>query len=258
MVFSSPSTISNFRLYSGAGNSFVLGETSLSPEEICVLCAETRTDGYLLIQPSSLADAKMVIFNSDGSRPSMCGNGLRCAIAHVAEAQRKQHISMETDSGVYQGIFYSWDRIVVDMTLDDWQLSLFQLDHGLAFLPRSVGFAHTGVPHLVLFVPDVSSVDVSACGRLLRFHQHFSPDGVNVNFAEVLSPGRLLVRTYERGLERESLACGTGATAVALIAAQVYQWEASAIDICTWGKERLRVSWSAGRTFLEGSVKINI
>ncbi|WP_100934607.1 bifunctional diaminopimelate epimerase/glutamate racemase [Candidatus Chlamydia corallus] len=253
MAFYSPLTISNYFIYSGAGNRFLLGETLPEVEEVCLLCKEAQVDGFLCLKPSSYADAQLIIFNSDGSRPMMCGNGLRCVIAHLANQMGKSDISVSTDSGIYSGRFYSWDRVLVDMTMPDWQFSVHPLESRPDPLPEKVFFIHTGVPHAVVFLPELSTLDLSILGPFLRNHEVFAPAGANVDFVQLLGDCQLRVRTYERGVEGETAACGTGVVASALVAWNYYGWTES-IRINTWGGEPMTVSANGGRIYLEGPV----
>lgn len=242
-------------IYSGAGNRFILStEGSPDSNSICSLCREHQVDGMLCISPSSFVDARLVIFNADGSRPSMCGNGLRCAMAHVSTLVSKESISIETDSGVYSGIVYSFQRVLMDMTRAQWHYRCCQLSHTITGLPKTVFYIHTGVPHLVVFVDDVLQIPVYEWGKFLRYHEDFSPEGTNVNFVQLLSNQELLMRTYERGLERESAACGTGATAVALISSEYYGWQREEVILRTKDSAILKVFFRKGRVYLEGSV----
>lgn len=245
----------DYSVYSGAGNRFLLSCTDISNVESALhICRTLGLDGVLWVLPSDQADARLVIFNDDGSRPSMCGNGLRCTMAHVAALLSKKEIAIETDSGIYQGIVYSSDRVVVDMTLPSWQNRCCLLSHTLPELPSQVVCMHTGVPHLVVFVQDVSKIEMDVHGSFLRNHPDFAPDGVNVNFVQSLEQNRFLVRTYERGVERETLACGTGAVAVALTAFLYGHIEDTTAVIQTWGGEILIVSSCHERIYLEGAV----
>ncbi|SPN73638.1 Diaminopimelate epimerase,diaminopimelate epimerase,Diaminopimelate epimerase,diaminopimelate epimerase,Diaminopimelate epimerase [Chlamydia serpentis] len=257
MGFYSPSTISNYFLYSGAGNRFLLSEKVPATKELKLLCEETQVDGFLFLKPSSCADARLIIFNSDGSRPTMCGNGLRCVIAHLAVDIGKSEISIETDNGIYSGYFYSWNRVLVDMTLSDWQFSIHELEWSPDPLPEEVFFINTGVPHVVAFVPELGNLDLARLGPFLRNHQIFSPQGVNVNFVQVIGHCELRVRTYERGVERETAACGTGVLASALVASKCYGWNSS-VYIRTWGEASMTVSKSKDRVYLEGPVRRNL
>ncbi|WP_213357997.1 diaminopimelate epimerase [Chlamydiifrater phoenicopteri] len=208
----------SYRKYSGAGNTFTICEEDLSDEEGSLLSRTVGTDGLLVLSKSSFADVRVRIFNSDGSLAEMCGNGLRCLVFHVANQRGLSEVSVETSSGIYKALVSSSGKVTVDMTREDWRFRPVSL--GRSFFPESrMFYLNTGVPHLVVFLPNVlSDEEVFDYGRKLRWHDAFSPTGVNVNFATFIGNKEVRVSTYERGLERESLACGTGAVAVALSA----------------------------------------
>ncbi|ANH78314.1 bifunctional diaminopimelate epimerase/glutamate racemase [Candidatus Chlamydia sanziniae] len=254
MGFSSLLTICKYSLYSGAGNRFLLSEELPSIQTICSLCEKTKTDGFLFLSPSLCADARLTIFNSDGSRPAMCGNGLRCVIAHLAQRFGRNDISVDTDCGVYSGYFYSWERVLVDMSLPEWHVSTYQLKLANFSHLYEVFFVHTGVPHAVLFFPELTTLDILSLGRFLRHHPQFAPQGVNVNFVEVLGIGKLRLRTYERGLEKESPACGTGAVAATLAVLKCYEWQEERVELFTWHNISMAVNLQQGRVYLEGPV----
>ncbi|MGH8018882.1 MAG: diaminopimelate epimerase [Opitutaceae bacterium] len=217
----------------GAGNDFVLmdnrhGDIRLTPSKIEALCHRRfgiGADGVLLLeQPQNPAtqDARMVYFNSDGSRAEMCGNGARCftafALAHGAGSNGG--LRFLTDAGEISAT-QNGDGITVQMT------EPFELRTGLT-VPLAAGemkvhHLNTGVPHVVRFVDDASKVDIRPEGAELRFHPAFAPKGANANFAQIQSDGLVLVRTYERGVEDETLACGTGVTAVGILAHLVHE-----------------------------------
>lgn len=212
-----------FHKYCGAGNDFILiedREENFLVEIIPKLCDRKYgigADGLILIQNSAVADARMRYFNADGSSAKLCGNGLRCVALHLFSDLEK--LLIETDSGVLtvnrrgEKIFTHLGKAVPIC----WNLPLSLL--GTVW----TGFGmHVGVPHLVFFVPDVEQIDVETVGSAARFHSHFAPEGVNVNFAQKIGKSQLLVRTYERGVEGETLACGTGAAAVAATAQKLW------------------------------------
>jgi diaminopimelate epimerase len=193
-------------------------------------------DGIILILSSisKNADFRMRIFNADGSEAEMCGNGIRCAAKYFWERiGRSNYMKVDTMAGllpVFLEIGEStMPRVEVDMGIPRFKTkeipilwgnseSLLDVDldlHDIGSLRISA--VNTGVPHTVVFVDDVDSVDVRTVGRALRYHKLF-PKGTNVDFVEVLSNNHLKVRTYERGVEDETLCCGTGATAAASIA----------------------------------------
>jgi diaminopimelate epimerase len=172
-------------------------------------------DGVVLIEPSADCDFRMRIFNADGSEAEMCGNGARCA----AMFARRRSIAgatmtMQTLAGPVAA------RILGDdVEIGMGRISDIRLDIDLDLDGQSlrVSFAEAGVPHVAVFVDDVDAADVDAVGRAIRYHEAFAPRGTNVNFVQVLSRGLIRVRTYERGVEAETMACGTGSIASAVL-----------------------------------------
>ena len=174
------------------------------------------SEGILLIQPSTAADFRMRFFNPDGGEVDMCGNGARCIarLAHEIGAAPSS-MSIETPAGIVRAEV-SGDRVLLHMTEPlDWRFgrSIRVNDHSYGY-----DFVNSGVPHVVIEVDDLASVDVHGLGRAIRYHADFSPKGTNVNFIQVTGPSSLRVRTYERGVEGETLACGTGMVACGLLA----------------------------------------
>ncbi len=176
-------------------------------------------DGILLIQPSEKADFRMRFLNPDGSEADLCGNGARC-IARLAVEQgaAPPRMRIETAAGIL-GAEVQGEQVRVNMPDPKaWRLDLRLAVGGTERVGHAV---NTGVPHAVVEVEDVDAVDVAALGRAIRLHEVFQPEGANANFIRVTGPGALRIRTYERGVEAETLACGTGITAAALIAARL-------------------------------------
>jgi diaminopimelate epimerase len=218
------------------------------------LCHRQRgigADGLFLLVPnvSGKAEWSWEFYNSDGSTAEMCGNGARCFARFVQSvAGTRQQTSFETGAGVITAKF-NGARVTVDLTVPK-DLRLHEI------VPTSsakltVHSLNTGVPHAVLFVPDADQAMVLQLGAELRSHPHFAPKGTNVNFVQVLAPRHIRVRTYERGVEGETLACGTGVAASALVAARVHQFP-SPVNVQVQGGDTLEVSWSeAGQAFSE-------
>jgi diaminopimelate epimerase len=213
-----------FTKMNGAGNDFVLidnrtGDIHLNRNQIAHLCDRHRgigADGILLLEKASDgADFRMRYFNADGGEAEMCGNGARCFARFankVAGAEGK--ISFETPAGVI-GAELIGDLVTLQMTdPTDLRLNvpLRDIDEN-----RAVHFINSGVPHVVIPVPQVGNVDVQRVGRAIRHYEVFSPKGANVNFIEKRGTRKIALRTYERGVEDETLACGTGVVASALI-----------------------------------------
>ncbi len=173
-------------------------------------------DGVLVLEPSRVADVKMRIFNPDGSEAEMCGNGARCVARFLRPRPQPEPVAIETAAGVVKATV-SQNRVAMRMTPPTG----LRPEMALAVDGRRLrmGVVNTGVPHVVIPVAALDRVEVARLGRLLRFHRAFAPQGTNVNFiqADAAHPNRLRVRTYERGVEAETLACGTGIAASAVI-----------------------------------------
>jgi len=179
-------------------------------------------DGVILLVPcqSGRADWAWDFYNSDGKFGGMCGNGARCFAKFVRRlTSANGNLSFETRAGVITARFQG-DDVTVNLTPPrDLRLrQQVKLSTGLA----EIHSLDTGVPHAVLFVANADKAMVQPLGAEIRHHSHFAPRGTNVNFVQVLGAGKIRVRTYERGVEGETLACGTGVTASALIAAELH------------------------------------
>lgn len=219
-----------FAKYHGAGNDFILiddrqNRLRPSPQQIAAWCDRHRgvgADGLILVRLPQNAEADLAwdFYNSDGSQAEMCGNGARC-LASFARDQLgvSRDFTLETIAGLVRIRLEENDQIAVRLTPPTDLRLRIQLPS--RFGQMEVHHLNTGVPHTVLFVGDVDRVDVVSLGREIRYHQLFAPAGTNVNFAQHIGPNLIRIRTYERGVEGETLACGTGVTASALIASKV-------------------------------------
>lgn len=233
----------------GAGNDFVLidnraGEIHLNRSQIARLCNRHRgigADGVLLLEKSSNdADFRMRYFNADGGEAEMCGNGARCFARfanEVAGAQTK--ISFETPAGVISAEL-TGDLVRLEMT-EPTDLRL-NLKLAVADENKIVHFINSGVPHVVIPLSRIDDVDVRRKGAAIRYHKMFSPKGANVNFIEKRGGKKIAVRTYERGVEDETLACGTGIVASALIFAATENGN-SPITVIARGGDELQVGF---------------
>ncbi|MBN2164133.1 MAG: diaminopimelate epimerase [Pontiellaceae bacterium] len=235
----------------GAGNDFiVVDDRTLSfptadvefIRRISKRATGVGCDGILLVQPSDCADVRMRFINPDGGEQDMCGNGARCFARFAYElGVVPERMRIETGAGIVNAeVLGLFDRAggtpavqlgdgageppaiqpasySVRLELTEPSGLQLGLDAGLEW---SVDFLNTGVPHAVAWVDNVAEVDLPEAGRRIRYDAFFAPAGTNANFAQVEGDGSLRVRTYERGVEAETLACGTGATAVALLAAR--------------------------------------
>ncbi|HAR66631.1 MAG TPA: diaminopimelate epimerase [Lentisphaeria bacterium] len=217
----------DFTKMQGAGNDFVVIEDcdeqlQLSAQQLQFL-ADRRcgigSDGILLLRKDADFAYRMVFFNPDGGRAEMCANGARCIARFAVErGLAPESHTFLTDAGVLSANVEG-ERVQLIMPLP----SSVQLHHTLSYDDRSpvpVHLANTGVPHAVYFVADVSAVDLADIGPAIRYHQDFSPTGTNANVAAA-ADGELRIRTWERGVEAETLACGTGVTAAAWLAREL-------------------------------------
>ena len=216
-----------FYKMTGSGNDFIVVNAMTEPaarltdpDVVQALCARGTgigADGLVLIEPSEVADYRMVYLNSDGSRADLCGNASLCSarLAFELGAIKRHAFSVETDAGILAGRFLE-DGPEIDLqAVHDVRTDLpFRLGAG----ERWIGYALAGVPHLVIRVNDSATVDVVTRGRPLR-HDPSLPHGANVNFVSRNAAGEWRIRTYERGVEGETLACGTGAVATAILLA---------------------------------------
>ena len=205
----------------GSGNDFVIvdnrnGVVTAPRElarEICIRRVSVGADGLILIEESEEADFRMRIINADGSEAEMCGNGSRCVIVLAEELGiASGRMRFETLAGIIQGESKG-NRAAVQLT-DVGAPQRVQVDGGFGRIETV--FLNTGVPHAIVFVDDLEQQDVVGVGREIRRHDAFQPEGTNVDFVRRSSDPDIAVRTYERGVEDETLACGTGAVASAI------------------------------------------
>jgi diaminopimelate epimerase len=239
-----------FSKMNGAGNDFILvdnrrGTVQFSREQIARLCdrhAGVGADGIIVLVPcaSGAADWAWDFYNSDGSQAEMCGNGARCFARFVQRLTGVQgQFTFETRAGVIAAALKG-EQVTVSLTSPK-DLRLGQIV-ALSVGKSTVHSVNTGVPHAVLFVDDIEKAPVQSLGFEIRFHPAFAPRGTNANFVQVRGPNAIRVRTYERGVEGETLACGTGVSASALIAAELHQW-ASPVRVEVRSGEVLEVSF---------------
>lgn len=208
--------------YSGCGNDFLLFDnrkkelsqlTAKMVKSLCAVRGGAGVDGIILVSPSKNGDAAMNIFNRDGSEAEMCGNGVRCLMQYLRQklSYPRQRCLLET---MKRDILVSSDD--TEVTVHIGKVHELGWDITLSYnkKPLHMHFLDSGVPHVVIFVDDVDVIDVDAIGRYVRNHTHFAPNGTNVNFVSHVG-NQARIRTYERGVEAETLACGTGVSASA-------------------------------------------
>ncbi len=205
-------------------------------------------DGMILIENDPEVDFKWRFFNADASEAEMCGNGARCAarFAYLTGIVRKPRMAFRTLAGIINAELLD-NRVKVRMTPPhSLRLNLKVEAEGRSF---DLDFINTGVPHTVCFLADeeeLESIDVQRWGHALRFHPQFQPAGTNVNFVCVKDSHHIIVRTYERGVEGETLACGTGAIASTLIPA-ARDRVASPVEVRTRSGELLTIYFQVNR-----------
>jgi diaminopimelate epimerase len=238
-----------FTKMNGAGNDFVMldnrdGKLALDKAQIAHLCDRHRgvgADGVLLVEPAQNgADFRMRYYNADGGEAEMCGNGARCFGRFAQRVSGQQgDISFETLAGVITAQFLG-GNVRIQMS-EPHSLRLNDgLESGGEVL--TVHSINTGVPHAVVFVDELEDVDVRRFGAGLRYHPHFAPKGTNANFVQKVGPQSIAIRTYERGVEDETLACGTGMVACAIIFHEL-TGAASPVAVKVRGGETLEIGF---------------
>ena len=224
--------------------------------QLCPRTTGIGADGLIFIEKSRKADFRMRIFNPDGSEAEMCGNGIRCAALYKG----KKSMKIETLAGMLSAQLND-NAIKVNMTLPkDMQININLNIDGRIY---QVNYVNTGVPHSIYFVPNIEAAKVRVLGKLFRYHKHFEPDGTNVDFVQIVEHDLVHVRTYERGVEDETLACGTGSVASALIYHHkfVYSDGSHCVDVKTRSGEMLKIyfDYEKGKfndVWLEGSARV--
>jgi diaminopimelate epimerase len=212
----------------GASNDFILVDDRKKTFPVSnrkwiasMACRRTGVgcEGVILVQPSRKADFRMRFFNPDGSEVEMCGNGARCVarLAHDIKAAPAK-MTIDTVAGLLRAEIKGKNVCLWMTPPKNWRLNRTLEAAGKTL---KYGFVNTGVPHAVIEIKDLDGCDVRKLGAAIRYHGDFSPAGTNANFIHVVNPGSIKIRTYERGVEGETLACGTGITAGAIVAARM-------------------------------------
>jgi len=257
-----------FTKMSGSGNDFILidhrkpifkeDEMKNFARKVCERRISVGADGLVLVENSKKADVKWRFFNADGSEAEMCGNAGRCLgrFAYL-KGITGPSLTFETLAGILSAQV-DGKRVKLEMTKPFG----LKLDEKISIEGKElvISSINTGVPHAVFFLDDIDGADVFRIGRAIRFHPHFTPAGANTNCVRLENPSWLSVRTYERGVEDETLACGTGTVASALITA-LKGGVSSPVSIKTRGGEVLLVHFEikgeeVERVFREGDVHI--
>ncbi len=242
--------ILRFWKMNGAGNDFVMLDNrslglQLDGSTIAKLCDRHRgvgADGLLAVEPASDGgDFRMRYYNADGGEAEMCGNGARCFARYVNKLHDNNlpGLRFETLAGMISADFLG-EEVRINMSAPHNQ----KLNQSLVVdgTPLTVHSINTGVPHAVVFVDDLEQAEVRRLGAGLRYHEAFAPKGTNANFVKILGPGSISIRTYERGVEDETLACGTGMVACALLTHEL-QGGSSPVSVLVRGGDTLRVGF---------------
>lgn len=217
------SIVLRFGKFHGAGNDFVMVDGRdyplLPAATIASICDRHRgigADGLIILHPEQHGILRMNYYNADGRESTLCGNGGRCAAAWANKQKLAgQSLELWASDGLHQAK-------IIKREGDVWQIRLQMADLAVPQLKAGAYFINTGSPHHIQYVEDIETTDVHNLGRGIRYTQEYAPEGTNVNFVQ-RAGDLLLVRTYERGVEAETLACGTGTTAVALTEAWLKQ-----------------------------------
>jgi diaminopimelate epimerase len=257
-----------FYKMSGSGNDFIIidnrsnivDESDLSNfiVNVCRRKMSVGADGVILVENTDNADFKWRFFNSDGSVAEMCGNGARC-VARFAYLNNiaGSNMSFETLAGLVKAEVIE-ERVKVKMT-DPFDLETdvaIEFKNGLT----SIYSINTGVPHVVMVKNSIDDIDIVKIGREIRYHDRFSPAGTNVNFVCHIKDNTIAIRTYERGVEDETLACGTGAAASAIVMAHKMKLD-SPLSVLTRSGEYLNIFFKEKEgqyydIYLEGDARI--
>lgn len=253
-----------FYKMSASGNDFIMIDNrekvvdKLFPDvqgfvaKVCRRCLSVGADGLILIEKSSSVDFSWRFFNADGSEADMCGNGGRCAarFAFVNGIAGKR-MAFDTLAGVMKAEILG-EQVKLQLTAP----TSLKLDYRIALEHRElfVSSVNTGVPHVIILTDNVDHAPVEELGRVLRYHKEFSPDGTNVDFVTVVDRQNVKLRTYERGVEGETLACGTGAVAASVILKHK-GLTGDRVNLLTRGGEVLRVT-VGDEVYLEGDARI--
>lgn len=258
----------DFLKMSGSGNDFILIDNrdgSLPVENVrdfvkrvCERVGSVGADGMILIEKSDRVDFRWRFFNADGSEVDMCGNGGRCA-ARFALIRKiaGERMSFETGAGIIDAEV-SGSRVKLRLT-DPHSL---RMDETIPVNGRNIDVSsiNTGVPHVIHYVDDLDGFDVFQTGRSIRYHAHYQPAGTNANFVKIIDRHAIRVRTYERGVEGETLACGTGSVAAALISSWKGQAD-SPVNVAVKSGETLKIHFEKTergfeRVYLEGGAAV--
>ncbi|MFH1664928.1 MAG: diaminopimelate epimerase [Candidatus Omnitrophota bacterium] len=229
----------------------------LIAKDLCRRRVSVGADGLLVLEDSDTADFRMRIINPDGSEVEMCGNGARCSALYASRCGWGDELLFETGAGLLSAVV-NGDNVKIKMS-DPKDIRL-NINLGIGPNIIAAHYINTGVPHVVHFVDDLEGYDVKGTGRKIREHAAFAPQGTNADFIGNIGEGRADIRTYERGVEDETLACGTGTVAAAVVLG-LLGFVTPPVEILTRSGETLKVHYTiaggkARDVYLEGLANI--
>lgn len=253
-----------FSKLSGAGNDFIVIDNRqhsihLAPEQIQKLCTRRTgvgADGLILIEPSAHNAFSMKYHNSDGFLGSMCGNGGRCAVYFASTigipATSGNAYAFEANGNRYDAWVLGSESVKLKM------LAPVGFRDNLEIEGECCYAVNTGSPHALIYTSDLDAVKVNQTGSAIRHRTDFFPEGTNVNFIKITSPHALALRTFERGVEEETLACGTGAVAAALMSYRLGKISSTTVRVTVRSGDTLEVQFNEQMSdvFLTGPAKI--
>ena len=255
----------SFWKMSGSGNDFIFIDNRQNTvkslnlpdfiQKVCARGVSVGADGLVLIEDSENADFKWKFYNSDATEAEMCGNASRCAakFAYLNGIVNSKSMKFETLAGIIEAEIITEDKVKVLLTepfdlKSNYNIAINDTNH-------IISSVNTGVPHVVSQVENIENFDLVSFGRAIRYHKKFAPDGINVNVYEKLENGKIRIRTYERGVENETMACGTGAVAVAIFAVKDKVVK-SPVTLVTSSKIELKVYLENNKCYLEGEARV--
>lgn len=220
--------------------------------KLCKRGLSIGADGVVILEKSNVADFRWRFYNSDGSVAEMCGNAARCAAKYAyLNGIAEKKMSFETLAGIIKAEIINDLLVKTELTPP----SEIKIDTYLDELDIHVSSINTGVPHAVIFVDNLEDINVLQLGNKVRNHKNFAPKGTNVNFCKVLNKNTILMRTYERGVEGETMACGTGALAAAVISKEkglvIYP-----VNIMTTGGGNIKITYENNSHYIEAEARL--
>lgn len=248
----------DFDKYSATGNYLLVSDVrnidiSFLPETFWAnLCAKNDADGIVLIHPSTKADFKMQYRNLDGGEVNLCGNGLRAMTHFLFHKEGTKEINIETNMGVYKTWALSDSKMKIQM-VELYDIGVVDLTSFYDF--KESIYLNTGVPHCVFITEDVDKVDVNARGKQISKNNRFKKES-NVNFVQIIKDNEVKVRTYERGVEKETLSCGSGAMAVAVGMNKLKGWKEKVLIHTRGGDLYTEFDENFDEMFLSGEVEV--